>query len=157
MMGLYFDELEIGRTIDLGAYQFTDENIRSFKERFAPVPFHLDDDKAAKGLFGRQVAVGFHVCAAWMPCFVGMNSRERTRLADEGRVLPEIGVGLGAHDIRWPTPVFAGDRVRYCVTLTGKRELASKPKWGLVEAVSGGFRDETLVMTFGSKMIVARR
>jgi acyl dehydratase len=157
MIGLYFDELDIGRTIDLGTYQFTKDNIRSYKERFAPVPFHLDDDKAAKGLFGKQVAVGFHVLSAWMPCFIDVNTRERARLAAEGKVLPELGAGLGLHDIRWLTPVFAGDGVRYRATLVAKRELNSKPKWGMVEAVSEGWRGDTLVVKFGSKMLVARR
>lgn len=157
MMGLYFDELEIGRVVELGAYEFTVENIRAFKEKFAPVPFHLDDAAAAKGLFGQQVAVGFHLCAAWMPCFVDMNTRERIRLAGEGKDLPEIGVGLGMSDIRWPQPVFAGDVVDYRTTLVSKRHLASKPNWGLLENLNEGLRDGEVVVRFVAKMLVARR
>jgi acyl dehydratase len=147
----------VGGVIELGAYTFTAENIRSFKERFAPVPFHLDDSQAAKGLFGKQVAAGFHLCAAWMPCFVAMNARERARPAHEGKVLPEIGAGMGLQNIRWPTPVFAGDVVNYRTTLVFKRVLKSKPQWGLIEALNEGLRGDEVVVRFGSKMLVARR
>ena len=157
MMGLYFDELEIGRVVELGACEFTVENIRAFKEKFAPVPFHLDDAEAEKGLFGHQVAAGFHLCAAWMPGFVGMNTRERIRLAGEGKDLPETGVGLGLMDIRWPRPVFAGDVVAFRTTLMSKRELVSKPNWGLLAIFNEGFRDGELVVRFAAKMLVARR
>jgi acyl dehydratase len=157
MMGLYFEELEMGRVVALGAYEFTAENIRNFKEKFAPVPFHLDDAAAAKGLFGRQVAVGFHLCAAWMPCFVGMNTQARIRLAAEGKALPDIGVGLGLADICWPSPVFAGDVIDYRTTLVSKRTLASKPQWGLLENLNEGLRDGEVVVRFAAKMLVARR
>jgi acyl dehydratase len=157
MMGLFFDELDVGRVDELGAYAFTEDNIRSFKERFAPVPFHLDDTHAANGLFGQQVVVGFHLCSAWMPCFVAVNNRERQRVSALGLALPDIGAGFGIHDIRWLKPVFAGDVVHYRTTLVSKRGLNSKPQWGLIEQVNEGLRSGEVVVRFGGRMLVARR
>jgi acyl dehydratase len=157
MMGLYFDEVTLGQAIGLGAYEFTSDNVRRFKEQFAPVPFHLDDDAAAKGLFGQQVAVGFHLCAAWMPLFVAMNTQERSRLSSQGKVLPDIGAGFGIFDIQWPSPVIVGDTIHYRTTIADKKDLNSKPTWGLVEVFNEGLRNHQTVVQFTSKLLVAKR
>jgi acyl dehydratase len=157
MIGLFFDEVAANHVIDLGAYTFTADNVRRFKEQFAPVPIHFDDNAAANGLFGQQVAVGFHLCAAWMPLFVAVNTLERERLSRHGNMLPEIGAGFGLFDIRWPTPVFVGDTVHYRTTISGKRTLNSKPNWGLVEVFNEGLRGDQCVVSFTSKLLVAKR
>jgi acyl dehydratase len=81
MMGLFLEEIEIGRRFDLGAHKFSEERIRSFSAQFAPVGFHVDESAALGGLFGARVAAGWHICCGWMACFVATNSSERARLA----------------------------------------------------------------------------
>jgi acyl dehydratase len=157
MIGLFYDEITTGHVMELGTYTFTADNVRRFKEQFAPVPFHLNDDLAAKALFGQQVAEGFHLCAAWMPLFVAMNKQERERLSKQGNLLPDIGAGFGLFGIQWPTPVFINDSVSYRTTITGKKDLNSKPKWGLVEIFNQGFRGDQSVVRFSSKLLVAKR
>jgi acyl dehydratase len=157
MMGLYFEELEVGRVFALGSYSFTAENIQSYTEQFAPVPFHMNDEDAASGLFGRKAAVGFHICSAWMPCFVDTNVKARDALSAAGKDLPEIGAGFGLHDINWLAPVHAGDEIVYRSTLTFKRELQSRPQWGLIETLNEGLRDGFVVVRFSGKMLAKKR
>jgi acyl dehydratase len=157
MMGLFYEELEPGTTYKLGDYQFTDENIKRFSMSFAPVAFHMEDEAAANGLFGRRSAVGFHIYSAWMPCFVATNKAAREKLEQLGKPIPERGAGFGLQDIRWLAPVFAGDTLAFQTTLVTKRMLNSKPQWGLIELFNEGFRDDKSIVRFSSKMLVAKR
>lgn len=158
MMGLFLEEIEIGRSFDLGTHQFTDERIRSFSSQFAPVGFHIDEVAARGGMFGARVAAGWHICCGWMACFVAANARERVRLAAEGKALPEIGPSPGLVRLRWPAPVHAGDGIRYGVAFSGKRELKTRPGWGMVSIEADGRKaDGTIVMSFAGNVLVARR
>jgi acyl dehydratase len=89
-MGLFYEEHVLGTCIELGTYEFTDENIRSFSTRFAPVPFHMNEEAAVAGLFGSFAAVGFHTCSAWMVCFLKTSMRARDERAAAGYALPDI-------------------------------------------------------------------
>jgi acyl dehydratase len=158
MIGLYLDEIEIGRRVVLGSYTFTEDNINRFRQQFAPVPMHMSDDAAATGLFGQRVAVGFHICCGWMNCFIATNTAERVRLANAGKVLPEIGPSPGLEKLRWPNPVVVGDIIDYDVTVVAKRQLNSKPEWGIVSAVSTGWNQQGVqVLAVDSKILVAAR
>jgi acyl dehydratase len=157
MMGLFFEDIEPGAVYALGDYQFTDENIMRFTKRYAPVPFHMDDTAAAAGLFGRRSAVGFHICSAWMPCFVAANQKARDAVLKEGNPLPEIGAGFGLFNIKWFHPVFAGDRISFSTTVVAKRALHTKPRWGMFEVQNTGTRGDETVVQFTSKMLVAKQ
>jgi acyl dehydratase len=157
MMGLFYEDMELDTTYKLGDYQFTEENIRRFSVNFAPVAFHMDDEAAANGLFGKRSAVGFHICSAWMPCFVAVNKAARESITKQGKHLPEIGAGFGLENIRWIAPVFAGDTLSFKTTLINKRILNTKPNWGLIELLNEGFRHGECVIRFNSKMLVATR
>ncbi len=158
MMAQFYDEHVVGMQFELGVYAFTEENIQSFKSRFAPVPFHIDPKAADEGLFGRFTAVGFHTCSAWMPCFLKTHDRKMKEKIAAGQEIPEIGPGAGLANIRWPLPVQAGDEVSYRVTVIAMRELVSKPKWGLITALAEGHNQRgELVVLFESKMLTAKR
>jgi acyl dehydratase len=157
MMGLFYEEHVLGTCIELGTYEFTDENIRSFSTRFAPVPFHMNEEAAVAGLFGSFAAVGFHTCSAWMVCFLKTSMRARDERAAAGYALPDIGPSPGLNAIRWPRAVRAGETIAYRLTLIAMRELASKPDWGLVTALCEGHNGcRELVVSFESKMLTAR-
>ncbi len=158
MLGRFFEELGPGYSMQLGAYTFTEANIAAYIARFAPVPIHLEAKDAAAGLMGRKVAAGFHVCSGWMACFVAANSAARATRAAENLQLPDIGPSPGLENIEWPTPVFPGDVIAYATDVSSVRELKSRPQWGLVYAkCSGRKADGTLVVSFTSKILVARR
>lgn len=155
MIGLFLEELDVGRVIPLGTYTFTAENIRSYSTAFAPVGFHMNAGEAAKGLFGKTAAAGFHTCSAWMTGFVATNARERALCAAAGKPLPEIGPSPGVSNIKWPRPVHAGEVISYRSTLTAKRLLASRPGWGMVTFLAEGHNAAgVLVMSFEGRVLV---
>lgn len=158
MMARYYEDLTIGLRYELGSYTFTKENIRSFSSRFAPVPFHSSAEVAEQGLFGSIAAVGFHICCAWMPCFLKTLEQHQTQRLNAGEILPEIGPGAGLKNIRWHIPVHAGDVVSYSVEVKALRDLKSKPGWGLVTVFSQGHNQRgACVVSFESSMLTAMR
>lgn len=158
MNGLFFDEIEQAYVFELGSYLFTAQNIRSYSSRFVPVGFHMKADEAAAGLFGKQAAAGWHTCCGWMVCFVRSNTEARQARALAGMALPEIGPSPGIKNVRWPRPVFADDAITYRNTVTGKRELSSKPSWGMVGILAEGLNAAgEPVMSFEANLMVARR
>lgn len=158
MMGLFLDEFTPGQVFPLGSYTFTAENIRAYSTAFAPVGFHMNADQAEKGLFGKTAAAGFHTCSGWMTCFVAANIKARAERAAKGETLPEIGPSPGIAKVRWPQPVFPGEAIQYRSTVISKRELASRPGWGMVFFLSEGHNAAgELVMAFEGKVLVQAR
>jgi acyl dehydratase len=155
MLGKFFHEIEVATYVDLGAYEFNEVNISSYSRKFAPVPFQLHETVAAEGLFGAKVAAGFHICSAWMACFVAKNTEARNAREAMGLTLPEIGPSPGLERIVWPAPVFAGDVIDYSTEITAKRVLRSRSEWGLVSSRNTGRKKSgTMVLEFQSMVLV---
>jgi acyl dehydratase len=147
MMGLYLEEIEPGFSVDLGSYHFTREAILAFAKKYDPQPFHLDDAAAATGPFGKLSASGWHTASAWMKCYVATNQAAWASIRAEGREPAPLGPSPGFNNLRWLKPVTSGDTIHYRSTVTGKRELNSRPGWGLVFALNEGF-DQNGILTF---------
>ncbi|MFT3987409.1 MAG: MaoC family dehydratase [Aestuariivirga sp.] len=153
-MGLWLDEIEDGHVVELGSFTFTRETVLDYARKFDPQPFHVDDEAAAKGPFGKLAASGWHTAAAWMKCYVATNQREA---AARDNPAPS-GPSPGFTNLKWLKPVFPGDTIHYRSTVTGKRELASRPEWGLVFSRNEGFNQQgELVFSFDGKVLTARR
>jgi acyl dehydratase len=158
MLGLFYEDISVGLEVSLGSYHFTREDILAFARAYDPQPFHVDDAAAAAGPFGRLAASGWHTAAAWMNRYVATNDAARGRLSEAGRELPQAGPSPGFAHLRWLRPVYPGDTLSYLCKVTRKRELASKPGWGLVESINEGHNQEgTLVFSFHGKVLVQRR
>jgi acyl dehydratase len=154
MMGLHFDDVEIGRVDELGSYEFTREAVLKFARAYDPQAFHLSDEAAAKSHFGKLAASGWHTAAGWMRCYVDTSMRTRAQRADPA----ESGPSPGFTQLKWIKPVHAGDTVSYRTTVTGKREQAGKREWGLVETHNEGFNQRgELVFSFNGKVLVKKR
>jgi acyl dehydratase len=154
MMGLSFEDIDVGLATDLGHYDFTREVVLDFARRYDPQVFHLDDEAAARSHFGRLVASGWHTAAGWMKCYVATNER----------ILRESGSGVhsgpspGFSEMKWPRPVYPGDRVRYSTRVTARRELVSRPEWGLVFSYNEGInQNDELAFSFLGKVLVRRK
>lgn len=156
MLGLYLQQLEIGRAVELGHYHFTREAILEFALAFDPQPFHLDDAAAEIGPFKKLSASGWHTAAGWMHCYVTTNMAARKALAAAGKKLPEVGPSPGFENMRWLKPVYPGDTMTYRMTVKSKRNLASRPGWGLLFGLGEGFNQMgELVFSFESKVLTA--
>jgi len=158
MMGLYLEEMEAGQTFELGSHHFTREAIIAFARTYDPQPFHLDEEAARKGPFGVLSASGWHTAAAWMKCYVAANQAAEARMRGEGREPGLLGPSPGFNNLRWLKPVTPGDTISYRATVTGKRELRSRPGWGLVFSQNEGFNQKgELVFSFDGKVLTPAR
>ncbi|MDB5591404.1 MaoC/PaaZ C-terminal domain-containing protein [Enterovirga sp.] len=132
----WLDDIEIGRRVDLGTYHFGRERCIDFARDYDPQLFHLEDEAAAAGPFGRLAASGWHTGAAWMNRFVARLDRIA---AAGGR--PRTSVSPGLRDLQWLKPVFAGDTIRFTTEPAETRPLASRPGWGLVTSRNAGWNE----------------
>ena len=156
MLGLFLEEIDDGLGVDLGSYHFIRDSVLKFAWKFDPQPFHLSDEAGLAGPFGRLSASGWHTAAGWMKCYVATNEAARAKLRAAGKTLPEVGPSPGFTNLKWLKPVFPGDTVRYTCTVTSKRVLASRPKWGLVFSLNQGFNQHgELVYSFDGKVMNA--
>jgi acyl dehydratase len=143
-----------GARIILGSHRFSAEAIVRFASRFDPQPFHMDAEAARHSLFGGLCASGWHTCSAWMRTFVDHWDHESARLQGCGQVAPKLGPSPGFKKLQWLRPVFAGDTIKYFVTLTASRPLASRPGWTLHSLLcEGENHDGAVVMRFESTVL----
>lgn len=158
MIGLYLEELEEGRVIELGSHHFTREAIIAFARTYDPQPFHLDEEAARTGPLGRLSASGWHTAAAWMKCYVATNQAAEAALRAAGREPAPLGPSPGFTNLRWLKPVCPGDTISYRLTITGRRELKSRPGWGLLFSFNEGFNQQAeLVFSFEGKVMTPLR
>jgi acyl dehydratase len=149
---MFYEDILIGQSTDLGQLEFSREAILAYGKRFDPRIVAQAADGSA-----RLAAAGMHVAAAGMRRLVDTRSALRAAMAERGETLPQLGVSPGFKDMRWPHPVHEGDIVLYSVETVTKRET-SKPRWGLV---TNAFRavnqrgEEVLV--FSSAVLIAKR
>ena len=127
----YLEDLKLGETLDLGAYEFTRDNVLAFARAYDPQPFHLDDEAAKNSHFGRLAASGWHTAAAFMQRMIATRDALMAAAIARGETLPPRGPSPGFRDLRWLKPVYPGDVIRYTTTPIDKRPT-SKPGWGLV-------------------------
>lgn len=158
MKGLYLEDIEIGSEETLGSHEFTREAILKFARRYDPQVFHLDDEAARQSHFGALCASGWHTAAAWMKCYVGFNERHRIERAKRGERLPEIGPSPGFENLKWLKPVYPGDTITYFSQMTDKRELKTRPGWGLLSSANSGVNQKSeLVFAFDGRVLVQLR
>lgn len=132
----YFEDLAIGDTDEIGAFTFSVENIKRFAVLYDPQPFHVDEAAAAASHFGGLVASGWQVAAVWMKLLVAHQEVEIARAHQLGKPVVKLGPSPGFRNMVWAKPVRAGDTLRYSVEITGKKESASRPEWGIVSMLS---------------------
>lgn len=157
-MSDYFEDLEIGRTVALGAYTFTREAIIDFASKYDPQPFHLSDEAARRTLFGALCASGWHTSAIWLRHLIDRRNREADLMRFRGERPARYGPSPGFEKMRWLKPVYAGDTLTFSTCVREKVETRSRPAFGLVisdnEAVN---QKNELVFSVVSKVFVERR
>jgi acyl dehydratase len=93
-----------------------------------------------------------------MRCYVEADDTARKARHAQGDVLPEHGPSPGVTNLKWIKPVYPGDTVTYWMEITAKREMVSRPRWGLATKHSEGFNQNgELVFAFDGKVMVQRK
>jgi acyl dehydratase len=117
----YFEDFEVGKTIEVGSRTVSEEEIVDFASRFDPQPFHVDRKAAAGSIYGGIIASGWHTCGMMM------------RLMVDGFLKDAASMGSpGVDEVRWIKPVRGGDTLTVTTTALEKRPSASKPDRGVV-------------------------
>lgn len=122
---IWYEDIEIGARQELGSHTFTADEIKRFALKFDPQPFHLDEEAAKNSHFGGLAASGWHTASVFMK----LQSR---RINETGADVSKAGPSPGFRDLRWLKPVLAGDTLTYSTEVIRKRELATRPQWGIV-------------------------
>jgi acyl dehydratase len=117
----YFEDFPVGSYAEIGSVCVTEEEIRSFAQRYDPQPFHVDPERAKEWPYGGLIASGWHTCAMMMRLVVD-------HFIDGDTSLGSPGLG----PIRWKLPVRPGDVLRVRGRVADSKRSASRPDRGVV-------------------------
>jgi acyl dehydratase len=146
MTHLYFEEVEIGTRSAAGPYLVSRDEIIQFAKQYDPVPRHIDEEAAARSIFGGLTASSAHTFSI----FVLLTTRLQPRL----RVL----AGLDWNGLRLPYAVRPGDQLDLETTVLEMRESKSKPDRGIINTqVLLRNQKREIVLECRSNIFVARR
>ena len=120
----YFEDFEVGKTIEVGTRTINEEEIVEFAMKYDPQPFHVDHDAAAKSVYGGIIASGWQTCSMMMRMMVDGYLRDSSSLGSPG-----------VDEVRWLKPVRAGDTLTVTTTVLDARASTSKPDRGVVSSI----------------------
>jgi acyl dehydratase len=142
MPGLYYEEFEVGETIEHDKRRTISEadNQQFCDMTMNQQPLHLDADFAADTQFGDRLVNGLYT----MSLAVGLSIPDTT----DGTIV----ANLSYDDVEHPNPVFHGDTVYAQTTVTDKHETSDGER-GIVEMHVEAYKvedggDGTLVCEF---------
>lgn len=116
----YFDDFEVGHTMEMGTSTVTEDEILTFARQYDPQPFHVDPEAARRSIYGSLISSG------WMTCAVMM------RLMVQSFLSKAASMGSpGVDEIRWLKPVYPGDTLSVSSTCLEVRPSQSKPDRGV--------------------------
>lgn len=119
-MSRFLEDFPPGTRLRSRTLEVTREDMIAFAREFDPQQFHLDEEAAARSLFGGLAASGWHTAAMTMRLFV-----ETVDVA--GGI-----IGMAIDELRWPTAVRPGDRLQVEVEVLEARRSQSKPGQGIL-------------------------
>ena len=128
-----YDAIVVGETAEFGSYDFTPERIKAWAVKWDPQRFHVDEEAAAKSIYGRLIASGWHTCAVMMRLQVDYFAA-RVRAGSSLR----FGPSPGFEDLKWLRPVNAGDRITFSGRVVDKRLSQSRPGIAIVTTAFSG-------------------
>jgi acyl dehydratase len=147
MPGLYYEEFEVGETIEHRTRRTVSE---SDNQRFCDMtmnqqPLHLDEAFAADTQFGERIVNGIYT----MALAVGVSIPETT----DGTIV----ANLSYDDVEHPQPVFHGDTIRAQSTVTDKRETSDGERGVVTMHVEAFNQDDDLVCEFDRTVLSLKR
>ena len=120
----HWEDLPVGRTLALGSITVDHDEVIAFARQYDPQPFHLDDAAAARSMFGRLSASGWHTCAMAMGLMVRGFLHDSSSLGSPG-----------LEKIQWLKPVHPGDTLTLRYIITESRPMNSRPDVGLIRGL----------------------
>lgn len=144
---LWFEDFVVGRRFETAGTTLTAPQIIDFALLYDPQPFHIDQEAAARSVYGGLIASGFHTLSLSFRLFIQTGTIAACSLG-----------GRGVDKLRWLAPVRPGDTLRATVTVLEQTESRSKPDRGTCRLgyQTVNQRGET-VLTCEALHIMARR
>jgi acyl dehydratase len=137
MAGLYYDQLEVGRTFQHAMRRTLTEmdNVLYSALTHNPAALHLDEEYCRTHTeFGQRIVNS----AFTIGLVVGISVGDTTLGTTIGN--------LGFDEVRFPAPVFHGDTVRVETEVISRRESASRPNAGIVVFEHRGFNQKDVLV-----------
>ena len=146
MTRLYFEDAEVGVTSKAGPYLVSKNEVIQFAKQYDPQPRHIDEEAAARSIFGGLSASSAHTFSI----FVLLTSRFQPQL--------DVLAGMGWDELRLLNAVRPGDELDLEVTVLEKRESKSKSDRGIIrnQIHLRNQKRETVLQCI-SNILVARR
>ena len=117
---LYFEDFAAGQVIELGTIpSLTEEEIITFARQWDPQPFHTDPEAAKESIYGGLIASG------WQTALLTMRLQVDSLLSKM-----DTHGSPGVENIRFRTPVRAGDRLQARYTVLVAEPSAKRPTMG---------------------------
>lgn len=145
---VYFEDVQDGIQPVSPGIIVDGKEMLEYNRKYDPWPFHVDEEAAKASPFGGLIAsAGYTISLAYLLSHKVYNSAEFT------------WAFLGGFDsqMTFPVPVYAKDKLKYTLEVTGKR-LSSKPGRGLVNILETLTKqNDDVVFTAKSIVLVATR
>ncbi|WP_280537079.1 MaoC family dehydratase [Halopenitus sp. POP-27] len=122
MSTLYFEDLENGAERDLGTYTVPRSEMVEFARQYDPQPIHVDEAVAEETIYDGLIASGWYTAGVCM------------RLLVDGFLNETASIGsFGLEELRWRTPVRAGDTIHAYHRIAEKTPSSSRDDRGYIE------------------------
>jgi acyl dehydratase len=155
---LFFDDIEVGWTREMGKHLFTAEDIKRFASRYDPQPFHMDEEAAKQSHFGKLCASGWHTAAVCMRAIVDSTKQMAAEMIARGEKPAKTGPSPGFTNLKWLKPVYVGDTITFTSEVLEKRETESRPGWGIIRTrFAGKNQNGVPVYQFDGVVFIERR
>lgn len=142
----YWEDLEVGKTLETGAISIDAADIIEYATDFDPQPYHLDPVVAESSIFGGHCASGWQVCALMMRLLIDTLHRESIQSSGSTRV----------DALRWFIPVFADDTLIAAVTIIDSKLSTEYPGYGHVDCeISVSNQHQKKVIELTTDVLVA--
>jgi acyl dehydratase len=148
MPGLWFDEMEVGKTYTHPITRTVTEmdNILFSTLTMNPQPLHIDRHFSAQTEWGQPLMNSLFT----LGLMVGISVNDLT--------VGTIVANLGMTEVKFPAPLFQGDTVRVTTEIVSKRDSRSRPDAGIVEFQHRAYKqDGTLVAECRRQVFVRKR
>jgi acyl dehydratase len=147
MPDIYFEDLEEGECRELGSYTIPKDEMMQFATRYDPQPIHTDEAAASESIFGGVIASGWYTAGICM------------RLLVEEFLNDAASMGAhGLEELKWPTPVHAGDTLTVENKIMDTRASESRNDRGYARNLTTGYnQNDDEVIRWIAVNIFARR
>ena len=140
----YFDDFHVGESFETEPNFISKDEIIDFASKYDPQSFHLDEDAAKNGPFGRLTSSGFMTLGKSFTQIFNTNVFNGSSMG-----------AWGLDELRWTKPVYPGDTLKTQVEVLEKKLSSKNPIKGTVRLKQTVYnQNEEVVMTWISNSMI---